>query len=305
MLIDICANLLSDCYKVPPHNCTQDIEHILYRASLNGVIKIILCCSTLEETKEALKLCSKFSGLYCTLGIHPMSIPQYKDVPWDTIKTQFTSLALEHHYPKGHLIAFGEMGLDSFRKEYVDLKLQEKYFRLQLQLVIDLNLDLPILFHCRQSSSIFTRTINEFNDNTLRGVVHSFSDSFQDLEILLSTNFYIGLNGVAFREQETVEAIKSIPFERVMLETDSPYCRISKSYFGHSPILDEKFEDKCKKYKTKKKYKVEDKEFLMKGRNEPCKVVEVYNAFCNLVGVDKNEVEKTIERNCNNLFWNK
>mmetsp|Transcript_26064 Transcript_26064/g.65714 ORF Transcript_26064/g.65714 Transcript_26064/m.65714 type:complete len:629 (+) Transcript_26064:250-2136(+) len=68
------------------------------------------------------------------------------------------------------------------------------------------------------------------------GVVHSFTGSVEDLRMLLSYNLYVSVNGCSVRTKAGCDMVKEIPLERLLLETDAPYCRIEKSHPLH-PML--------------------------------------------------------------------
>ena len=80
---------------------------------------------------------------------------------------------------------------------------------------------------------------------------------------------------------ENIEVVKEIPLDRIMFETDCPYCEIRKSHASHQYIKTQF------KGKDKKKYeKVQDDDILVKGRNEPCKIVQVVEAVAAIKGID-------------------
>lgn len=101
------------------------------------------------------------------------------------------------------------------------------------------------------------------------GVAHSFTGSAEDRDRLLSfDNLYIGVNGCSLRTSENLDVVKGIPVERLMIETDSPYCEIKNTHAGVSYVKSS--------WPSKKKEKYEP-EFIIKGRNEPCLVRLVEN----------------------------
>lgn len=74
---------------------------------------------------------------------------------------------------------------------------------------------------------------------------------------------FVGLNGCSLRTAENLEIVKGIPLDRLMIETDSPYCEIKNTHAGI------KYVQSSWQSKKKEKY---DPECIVKGRNEPCLV---------------------------------
>ena len=62
------------------------------------------------------------------------------------------------------------------------------------------------------------------------GVVHSFTGDEEELNALLAMDLYIGVNGCSLKTKENLEIAKKIPLDKLMLETDCPYCDIRNSH---------------------------------------------------------------------------
>ena len=60
---------------------------------------------------------------------------------------------------------------------------------------------------------------------------------------------YIGLNGCSFRTDSNVNVVRELPLERLMVETDSPWCDIRKSHEGWKFVGEVWEEVKEKKWK--------------------------------------------------------
>lgn len=117
------------------------------------------------------------------------------------------------------------------------------------------------------------------------GVVHSFTGSREELDKILELDLYVGINGCSLKTEENLEVLKHVPLDRLMLETDSPYCEIRNSHKS-SHLVKTKFVAK-----TKDKKKPDQ---LVKGRNEPCKIVEVLEVVSAILEVDPEELSKTV-----------
>jgi hypothetical protein len=64
------------------------------------------------------------------------------------------------------------------------------------------------------------------------GLVHSFTGDEEELNQLLSLDLYIGVNGCSLKTPENLEIVKKIPLDKIVLETDSPYCDIRNTHAG-------------------------------------------------------------------------
>jgi len=83
---------------------------------------------------------------------------------------------------------------------------------------------------------------------------------------LCKQDLYIGVNGCSLKTEENMEVVKQIPLDRIMVETDAPYCDI-KSTHDSFKLTKTQF-DKVKKEKMKKG-------LICKDRNEPCLIVYI------------------------------
>ena len=111
-------------------------------------------------------------------------------------------------------------------------------------------------------------------EHKLRGCVHSFTGTVETAKKLLDMGFYIGFNGSGMRTEESLDVIRSVPLDRILIETgrktirqydvDGPYCGITSAHASYQYVKT-KFESKrVEKY---------DSQYLVKGRNEPCCVL--------------------------------
>lgn len=137
------------------------------------------------------------------------------------------------------------------------LRLSEKYH-------------LPLFLHDRhpEAHADFVRILKEvgYGASWAGGVVHSFTGTKAELQELLDMGFYIGVNGCSMKTQENVDNVKIIPLDRILLETDAPWCSVTTTHASHKYIPNGLVVvDKVKPEKF-----VEGKG--VKGRNEPAEV---------------------------------
>ncbi len=84
--------------------------------------------------------------------------------------------------------------------------------------------------HSRSTQGDFARLVKENRHKFSTGVVHSFTGDMEELEQLLAMDLYIGVNGCSLKTQENCDVVKQIPIDRMLLETDCPYCEIRNSH---------------------------------------------------------------------------
>lgn len=165
--------------------------------------------------------------------------------------------------------------------------------------------DLKKIVHENSISSSSSDTKKKLENNIFykfnkdrKFVVHSFTDSKEDmLELLnLSPNCYIGMNGASFRDKENIESLKAIPLNRLLIETDAPWCDIRRTHESWN-FLPIDYEPKYKSVKRDKLWKLPRdswKELMIKGRNEPCTMELVAQVVANVKKIPIEEVINTI-----------
>lgn len=242
----------------------DDFPEILSRSWETGLEKIIITVGTLSEIKEAVELAKTVPGkLYTTLGVHPTRCGEFEADGQDPEEYfQKLSDSLTEH--KNHIVAIGELGLDYDRLHFCTENVQKKYFERQLDLCS--KFDLPLFLHSRNCHEDFIEILRK-NMNKIKrlGVVHSFTGPWKEAEELINLGFSIGINGCSLKTEENLETAKRIPIEKLMIETDAPWCGIRPSHAG-SKFIETKFPTVKKKEKW-------TKESLIDGRNEPCQIV--------------------------------
>ena len=96
---------------------------------------------------------------------------------------------------------------------------------------------------------------------------------------------------------ENMEIVKLVPMERLMVETDCPYCDIRNSHHSaqHVKTIFPK--------KDKTKYNPESEEIaIVRDRNEPCTIVQVVEVLAALKGVTKEEISRVSFENTLQMF---
>ncbi len=189
-----------------------DPGELIREASDSGVKRLICVGCTLEDSQMAEVLAEKYDNCWASIGIHPHEAKDHLNE-----KTQLIFASLINQ-PK--VIAIGECGLDYY---YNHSGKSDQIKLLQFQLELARKHNLPLIFHIREAFDDFWPVFDQYKG--LRGVVHSFSSKTQDLEQILSRGLYVGLNGIMTftKNEDQLKAAKSIPLDRLLLETDAPF----------------------------------------------------------------------------------
>ncbi|KAL4546468.1 hypothetical protein Ndes2526B_g01688 [Nannochloris sp. 'desiccata'] len=276
--IDIGANLLDLMFKGNYNGSDKshhppDLDNVLQRSFDAGVQKIIITSGNLEEAKSALALARTHERLFTTLGVHPTRCSEFETYP-EGPDGYLAALkeVLADGTRDGKIVAIGECGLDYDRLHFCDAETQKRYFEAQFELAKDANL--PMFLHLRAAADDFLDIVHRRVDDFPAGVVHSFDGTASELESILKIEkLDIGLNGCSLKTEENLSVAKLVPVERLHFETDAPWCDIRPTHAGAAWVKS--------KLATKDKKKYEAG-CLVKGRNEPCNIRQVFEVVAGI-----------------------
>jgi TatD DNase family protein len=167
----------------------------------------------------------------------------------------------------------------------------------QLQ-VLAATTGLPLFLHNRSVGHDLLDILTEYRDCwTAGGVVHSFDDSLElAVRFMEDLDLYIGLNGCSLRTDESLAVVKELPLNKILLETDCPYCEVRKAHPGYQYIQTH-FEAK-----SEKKF---ERGLTVKSRIEPCHIVQVAEVVAGCKNVPVQEVADACYDNSLRLYkWN-
>ena len=189
-----------------------DREELLSALPEQGIALLMNPGCSLESSRNASLLAKKFDYIYAAVGSHP----DVADEVNEEVLEEYRALCSQS--PK--IKAIGEIGLD-YHYEDIPRQLQLKAFRAQMELARELNL--PAIVHERDAHEDGMAVVREFPEVT--GVFHCYSGSAEMARQLVDRGWYIGFTGVlTFKNaRKAVEVAKSIPLDRIVLETDCPY----------------------------------------------------------------------------------
>jgi TatD DNase family protein len=207
-LIDIGANLTHDSFD-------RDRDAALQRARAAGVTRMVVTGASREHSPKALALAQQHPGeLFATAGVHPHHALEYTD----ECDAEMRALLAQDE-----VVAVGETGLDYFR-DFAPRPAQRKAFERQLQTGVDTGK--PLFLHQRDAHDDFMAMMKNFDGKLGPAVVHCFTGTRAELFDYLDQDWHIGITGWLCDErrgQHLRELVKSIPANRLMVETDAPY----------------------------------------------------------------------------------
>lgn len=172
-----------------------------------------LCISvTLPDFPQVLALAETNENFYASVGVHP----DYEDIEEPTVD-ELIKLA---SHPK--VIAIGETGLDYFRLTG-DLEWQRTRFRNHIRAAIACGK--PLIIHTRNAAEDTLRILREENAQQVGGVMHCFTENLDVAMQSIALGFYISFSGIVTFKNATLikEVAKTVPLDRILVETDSPY----------------------------------------------------------------------------------
>jgi TatD DNase family protein len=203
MLIDTHCHIHESTYPLP-------VDEVLKNALSAGVSRLI-CVGTNEvSSQEAVNFAKLHENVLSSIGVHPH----------DT-KDGFSLLSsLVDESDAGKIVAVGEIGLDYF---YTHSPREVQIAALEAQIDLALKNDLPIIFHVREAFSDFWPIFDNFKG--IKGELHSFTDTAEQLEQGLQRGLFIGVNGISTftKDEAQKKMFSSIPLSSLLLETDAPF----------------------------------------------------------------------------------
>lgn len=187
-----------------------DREMVLNTLQSQGVSLVVSCGCDIDTTQFNFDLSQKYDYIYFASGFHPENL---EGASLEDLKI------IEKFAKNEKCVAIGEIGLDyhwmnSSKKE------QKDFFEAQLELAN--KLDMPVIVHDREAHGDTLDILKQYKP---KGVLHCFSGSKEMAKEIIKLGMYIGLNGVVTfpNARKSLEVVKEIPLERLVLETDCPY----------------------------------------------------------------------------------
>lgn len=205
----------------------SDRDEVIKSLADDGVTRVMNIGANMETSKKAIEIANKYDFIYATVGVHPCDTYDMTDEDIERLRI------MAKNNPK--VRAIGEIGLD-YHFDDTKPDIQKEWFIKQLHLAKELNM--PVVIHDRDSKGEAIEILKR--EGISNGVMHCFSGSAETARELVKMGFMISFTGVlTFKNaRRAVEACRSIPIERLMIETDCPYMapephRGERNYSGY------------------------------------------------------------------------
>lgn len=194
-----------------------DRDALLSSMPENGVGLIVNPGCDVSSSRTAVELANRYPHVYAAVGIHPENALGWSIEDVEEIER----LARQEK----KVVAIGEIGLDYYwlkRSPETTPSREEQKAVLRAQMAVAERLDLPVIIHDRDAHADCLEIVREFPD--VRGVFHCFSGSYETAQELLKLGWLLSFTGsITYGGKKAKRIIQSLPEDRFMIETDSPY----------------------------------------------------------------------------------
>lgn len=196
-------------------------DKLVSDAGAAGVTRLICVGCDTEDSRLAADFAKNRENCWASVGIHPHEAQHYG------LAAELQEFAKLTARPK--VVAVGECGLDYY---YGHSPKAAQLEVLKFQIELALEHGLPVIFHVREAFDDFWPLFDDYTG--VRGVLHSFTDTADNLSRAVERGLYVGVNGIATftKDPAQLEVYRSVPLDRLLLETDAPFLA-PKPYRGN------------------------------------------------------------------------
>jgi TatD DNase family protein len=216
----------------------EDRKDIIEQCKADGVELILNAACDMRTSFSSIALAKEYDFIYASVGVHPHDAKSMDSKTSDMLRDLSVN-------PK--VKAIGEIGLD-YHYDFSPRDVQKQRFMEQIDLAKQLKL--PIIVHDRESHGDIMEIFKKMDVKGMGGVLHSFSGSVEMARECLKLGFHLSISGpITFKNNvKTVEVVREIPLDMLLIETDSPYLtpvpyRGQRNYPGYVRYVAEKVAD--------------------------------------------------------------
>lgn len=236
----------------------EDLTDIIKNNYNKGITQTTCVGYNLKSSKQAIEIANNYEYIYATCGISPNDL---------TDKTFEELYEIEDLAKNKKIVAIGEIGLDYYWNKDNKEKQKEVFIK---QIEIANKLDLPIVIHTRDAAMDTLDILKNIMPCNKKGIFHCCPLNVELIKEAVKLGYYISFSGVVtFKNAKPELAIKEVPLNRLLIETDSPY------------LTPEPYRGK---------------------RNDPSKVEFIARKIAEILNIDLEEIGKITRENANTIF---
>jgi len=268
----------------------EQLPSLLAQCAKLAINRTIVPAISPDNFDNVLSLAKRYHNkpikIYACLGIHPWFLEGLNIAHLEQLTAKVT---LE----KNNIIAIGETGIDGANIKRSDqpekeLAKQQHFFDFQLNLAKQN--DLPVIIHHRQSHQYIVPMLRQYK-LARSGVIHGFSGSYQQAKDYLDLGFKLGIGSTITysRAKKTINTVKRLPLESLVLETDAPSMPLSPEVMGPEVVR---------------------KEFIAKEAisqeapaNSPVNLIKIFDVLTTIRTESSEAVAEQLEHNIEQVFF--
>lgn len=185
----------------------------LARSRAAGVAGLVVPATRLDDMEACVRIAEASPDVWAAVGFHPHEARDFDDE---------AAKLVERLAGRPRVVAIGEIGLD-YHYDHSPREVQRA--ALVRQIAIAKRTELPVVIHNRESTDDLVAILESDEARGVRGILHSFTESYDVAARLVDRGFYISFSGIlTFRSADSLrEAARRLPHDRVLIETDTPY----------------------------------------------------------------------------------
>jgi TatD DNase family protein len=211
-MVDSHCHLADDAF-------ADDLEEVIARARAAGLdaALCILDAGSDVELRRAADLDARWPEVRFATGVHPHHAGRHAS---DAAEASRVAASAIDEVPG--VRAIGEIGLD-YHYDFAPREVQQAVFAAQIRLALER--DLPIVVHTREADADTLRVLRDAGRGAVRGVFHCFTGDAALADSALALGFHLSFSGIVTfpKAQALRDVAVSVPIDRVLVETDSPY----------------------------------------------------------------------------------
>lgn len=193
-----------------------DMDTVVQQAVENKVYNLLCVATDLDQAAELYHIAEKYINVKISIGLHPN-----EDCPKEPTVNDYVRAA---QHPS--VIGIGETGLDYYRMAEANdanIMFQQERFRRQIHAAKECKK--PLIVHTRNAKHDTLKLIRDEEAAQVGGVLHCFTEDLDMALQAIDLNFYISFSGiVTFQNAKALQEVaRTIPLERILIETDSPW----------------------------------------------------------------------------------